>query len=57
MSTDYWTVGVLNFRCKQEMKVFLTSQRGGKDEDYVYYTIYFSFWNTSFEGSDRESEL
>ena len=57
-SPFYGTNTLIFFRCKQEItSCFLPRQRGGKDETYVYYTIYFIYWNTSFERRDGKSEL
>lgn len=39
------------------MKVVFNLEKGGKAVAYVYYTIYFDYWNPSFEGRDRKSEL
>lgn len=42
---------------KEKMKVVFNLEKGGKAVAYVYYTIYFDYWNPSFEGRDRKSEL
>lgn len=56
-STVYWTELVIIYRCKEKMKVVFDLEKGGKAVAYVYYTIYFDCWNTSFERRDGESKL
>ena len=51
-STVYWTQPVVIYRCKEKMKVVFDLEKGGKAVAYVYYTIYFNYWNPSFKRRD-----
>lgn len=55
--TVYWTESVIIYRCKEKKKVVFDLEKGGKSVTYVYYTIYFIYWNPSFKRRDRKSEL
>ena len=56
-STVYWTEPMIIYRCKEKMKVVFDLEKGGKAVTYVYYSIYFIYWNPSFKRRDRNSEL
>jgi len=48
---------VIIYRCKEKMIVVFDLEKGGKAVTYVYYIIYFIYWNPSFKRRDRKSEL